>query len=644
MTPQEQLLFGLNASLDEEQRHVASWKPEDGNMRILAAAGSGKTLSLVALTANLVHEGHVEPNRLIVTTFSRKAADEIKVRLAKVVNPTEFHQLRVSTFHSLALQALRNLDNKFWSMDRCLEADSGTRAQGVPSTYEIWRSICSYGQVPGTKEESLRLPESPTFYSAKIDYWRSHGHEKFEDVPPPPGFTHQEKDTFKKVWKMYNDAKKALKAWDFADALFQWKAALEDGRIPRQNAVVIVDEAQDNNIVQLTIAQLLAKDDGRVIFCGDLRQCVHQWRGAYPDLFANSEKTLSAQTRELTTNYRSEAPIVALSNFISHGKSWNLGSPAKASKRTEDALTSIEVLSPGYGPDEESELVAQRIADDIEAGRPPGDYAVLCRTNAGRAMFEGALTRRNVPIAVIGGSSVFRSREAEIVMAYCVLSRHNAAGALDQVLNNPKRFLPHSFTGDVHRAMSSTSNIVDAIRVAAHTAKLKPGSKRGALQLADFIDNMRDMKWAEVPSAIEKLLRSQVTREAEDSDQDRQSLITSVCHLARRFEDPIEFVTFAQKCVDGTASISEGGKSTSAVTLSTAHSAKGLQWEHVYISANKSMFPHKKSGNREEEHRLFYVAVTRAARRVTFAWNKTDGLTPYLPEVDKFKEFLGEAQ
>jgi DNA helicase-2/ATP-dependent DNA helicase PcrA len=488
--------------------------------------------------------------------------------------------------------------------------------------------------------ESLKLPEPSSCYKARIEYWRSQGYRRFDDVPAVPGMLYADKEHYRKAWKMYMDAKKALKAWDFADVLDQWEDNLKNGQLPLQSNVVIVDEAQDNNVTQMNIVKLLASTDGRICLVGDMRQSIYSFRGAFPDLFTTADVVLNAETREIGTNYRSEAPIVALSNFIAAGKKWSLGAPAKPSRCTANAPYSIEVLPASFGPDEEAEAVANRIAEDVAAGESAGNYAILCRTNAGRALFEAALTRKGVPVTVIGGSSVFKTREAEAVLAYCVLAQHDALGSLDRVLNMPKRFLPHSFLASIHRSMPVSADIIDAIDVAAKEVKLKPGSRRGAADLVRDLEKLRTTEWKDVPKVIEKMLKSDPTREAEAADEDRMSLISSACRIAERFSSALDFVAFAQKCSDGTAQVAEGSKASNSVTLATVHVCKGLEFNHVYVSANKSMFPHIKSTNREEEHRLFYVAVTRAINKITFSSNKLEGLTSFLPPVEKFAEFL----
>lgn len=642
MTPHEKMLNTMLSGLDPQQRHVVSWTPKDGNLRVVAAAGSGKTTSVVVLAANLVANQVVDPSTLIVTTFSRKAADELRSRLAKLIPPNLLQQIRVGTFHSLGLAALRTLDANFWSMSRCVDAEGGTRATGVPSGWEIWNAICSYGTVPGTQAESLKLPEPSSYYRSKIDFWRSQGFGSFEEVNPQPvGMMYKDRELMSKAWSMYTEAKKALNVWDFNDALERWEEALTENQLPSGANIVLVDEAQDNNVTQLNIVRALAGSEGRICLFGDLRQTIHVWRGSYPDLFQRADTTLQAQTREISTNYRSEAPIVALSNAIAAGKSWNLGSAAQPVRCTEKAYQAIEVLPATQTFEEEADRVAERIANDVQAGESPGRYAILCRTNASRALFEAALTRRNVPISVIGGSSVFRTREAEAVMAYCVLTQFNAVGSLDKILNQPRRFIPHSFIGEVHKNLSTSSDIVGAVEAALSGSRLKPGSRRGVVELIRTLEDLRGTDWKNVPKKIERLLCSTLAREAENADEDRQSLYVMACRIAEQFSSPLEFVTFAQKCCDGTASLAEGAKPSSCVTLSTVHAAKGLEWDHVYVSANRTMFPHRKSGNRDEENRLFYVAVTRAAHKVTFCWNRTEGLTSFLPSPEELKKYAG---
>jgi hypothetical protein len=164
------------------------------------------------------------------------------------------------------------------------------------------------------------------------------------------------------------------------------------------------------------------------------------------------------------------------------------------------------------------------------------------------------------------------------------------------------------------------------------TSGLKPGPRRGASQLADDLESLRALEWDAVPSAIEDLLGRAPDREVEGIDEDRMGLVRSVCTIARKFPTVLEFVTFAQRCFDGTSSLDEGTKADGCVTISTCHKVKGLSWKHVYLSAPRAMFPHMKASNLSEEERLFYVAITRAEDRLTITANReAGGTTFFLP-------------
>jgi DNA helicase-2/ATP-dependent DNA helicase PcrA len=592
-------------------------------MRVVACAGAGKTTTTVALAADLVRSGAVSPDGIVITTFSRKAGEELKTRLAKVTPAPVLERVRVGTFHGLGLRALRGLDGgASWPLSRCLDMDGRTRAEGVPAGSAIWRAICAFGTIPGTGKASLKLEDygKPGDYSMAIDLLRAKGYEHPDEVraEEAPGL-----GEWQEAWKAYLASKRALGAWDFGDVLAAWDAALVAGVLPADGSVVIVDEAQDNNKVQLSIAQHLAGVAGRVILVGDLRQTIHVWRGSYPDLFAKADVSLQADTREIPTNYRSLGPIVDLGNRIAAGRAWSLGAAASAARGAgEKPDDVIEILDGEADLVAEAERVAFRIAQDIEAGVPAGNYAVLARTNAARAYFEAALSAHNVPIAVLGGSSIFRTREAEVLMAYCVLAQHDAVGSLERVLNAPKRYLPTAFAREVQGAMSRGGQTVpQAIRTAAFGGTLKRGSQQGAQELAMTLERIRTLKWAEVPDAALAIIqRGQTEKEQADAtDEDSPAIYAAVASIAKRFTCAADLVDFAQRCINGTSSLVEGERGAGRVTLSTIHRSKGLEWEHVYLSATDGLLPHHRAilNELEDERRLFYVAATRAVNKLT---------------------------
>lgn len=622
----------LLARLDAHQRAISEWTPEQGHLRVVACAGSGKTTTSVALVARLVRERIVEPRHIVVTTFSRKAGDELVNRLGAVLDKPDMDALRVGTFHSLALRTLRStrIGAERWAMGKCVDLDSRTRAAGIPAASAIWRGIVAFGKVPGTNADSLRLRDArPEDYSRAADLLRADcidspadldALDAPRDLPP----------RFKEVWSMYLASKRALGAWDFSDALAAWREGLAAGEYQPDCRVVLVDEGQDNNRCQLALARLLASNDGRIVLVGDLRQTIHVWRGSYPDLFQHADREIGASTLEIPTNYRSLHGIVALGNRVAEGKDWSLGAPS-VSARGQAETIAVEVSQGADAPDTEADTVAQRIADDIAAGASAGEYAILCRTNAARAYFEASLSERRVPIAVLGGSSIFRTREAKVVLAYALLAQHDNPDALADVLNAPKRFLPNTFMDAVRRELSRGAlTIGTAVRRAAYGGSLSYGSQRGAQELASCLDRLRDMEWKRVPEAIGALLLPTADEDADtgDVESDAPALVSAVCRIVARFPDAASAADFAHRCVHGTAALAEGEQGEARVTLSTVHRSKGLEWGTVFVSATEGTFPHARSigtPQEKEEQRLFYVAVTRAKDRCVLTWSRRDG-------------------
>lgn len=621
-------LNALLARLDNDQKHVAAWRPQDGNMRVVACAGAGKTTTTVALAADLVRSGAVAPEGIVLTTFSKKAGEELKSRLARVTPAPVLERMRVGTFHGLALRAMKAVEASRWDVSKCVDLDGRTRAQGIPASSALWRSICAFGTIPGTNRPSLKCEDGrPTDYSMAIDLLRAKGYTRPSDVTDAdaPGL-----DKWERAWLEYTAAKNSLGAWDFTDLLAAWLDALRTGVVPADAAVCVVDEAQDNNRVQLEIAQSLTGAAGRIILVGDLRQTIHVWRGSFPDLFQHADRAIGAHTREIPTNYRSLGPIVALGNKIAHGRDWSLGAAATAHRGARDRDDVIEILAAADDPQSEAMIVADRIADDIDAGKGPASFAILARTNAARAYFEAALTAKNIPIAVLGGSSIFRTREAEVILAYCALAQHDAVGSLERVLNAPKRFLPTAFAHEVRAALGRGGmSLPQAIRAAAYGGTLKRGSQNGASDLAMTIERLRALPWAKVPDTVLTIVQAAQAEisEADATDEDSPALYAAVVAIAKRFDCAADLIDFAQRCINGTAALVEGQRGEGRVTLSTVHRSKGLEWDHVYVSATDGVFPHANAllTSIEDERRLFYVAATRAVDRLTFTYSQRAG-------------------
>ncbi len=612
----------LLAKLDDDQRAFVAWTPADGNCRCIASAGAGKTTSTVALVAKLVREGVCNSQQIVATTFTSKAGKELAERLNRVLPPGALDKMRVGTFHGLALRALRGANASQWDMRRCL--DIGKRAPGIPSASKLWSMVLGYAGpsgLPGTGAEGLNLEEPDIrAYALAVDVARSHGltgmalQERIRDVERDSGLVYLEK-----AWQRYDASKKALAAWDFADALQAWHVILEKSNAT-PGLVVIVDEAQDNSEIQLAIARLLARE-GSLLLIGDVKQSIYSWRGAHPEMFATADRAIGATTREIRNNYRSGTSIVELGNRIAADKPWNIGAPAKA------ARANVGVISvSGYSdPGSEAREVASRISALAHDGSDLSDVAILCRTNALSGAFEGALVAAGIPCVVVGGLPFFKRYEVQNALAYLTLSVRDDMEALARIVNKPRRYLGAKFVA----AVAACSGISLLANLSASIQYLPSRQRDAARELHVFLASLRAAKWPAQADMVARLLAPPESTSGE-ADADRSGIVAAVASLASGFDSCSDFLDFAARCAGEVveARAADGGFELpkGRVTISTIHKSKGLEWSHVFVSASSGTFPHSRAtGSRyAEEERLFYVATSRAKDTLTLTYSETD--------------------
>lgn len=616
-------LDALLARLDPEQAAVAAWNPADGPLRVVACAGAGKTTTLTALAGRLLADQVITPTGLVLTTFTKKAAGELNTRLGALIPPYTLKHARIGTFHSLAHRALKATGR--WNMNRCLDM-GGDRAGDVPPGWAFWAAAVEYGHMPGTGLPSLRIKSAEAdarVYAHAADLLLSEGIDTPEHTDFDAALIRAQQrigaklPEFAEAWRLVIDAKRYLSAWDFADLLLAWAQHLKVYGAEGVQAV-IVDEAQDNTKLQGEIAQALAGPAKPLVLCGDGRQCVHEWRGAYPELFLRAEERLGACTLSVATNYRSTEQIVAAGNNIALGQPWG-GAPARASRGLPGTVSGIAA------PDVPAAVVRD-IQQQLDAGLQLQDFVVICRTNAELGEFQGALTERDIPCIVVGGDSIFQHREVLAVMSYLLLADgFELSPAVNCVMNQPRRYLSSAWHAAVMGRVARGEPLLQALERAA----TKPHEKRNAGQLAEFLRKLRSQTWAARVQEIEELLiPPNTTKQAEaQPDEDRPHLYRAACKIGAKFDNGVALDAFVNRVIANTRTVSEGDyRPEPRVSLITAHKAKGLEWPVVYVSVTEGRFPTKRATalTMPEERRLLYVAATRARDALTFAWQRPD--------------------
>lgn len=611
-------------TLDDHQADASrAIRSAASNVRVSAGAGSGKTRLVAATVAALINLDEVSPTEIVVTTFSRKGKTEMGSRIQPLLSPLDFQQLHLGTFHSLAAKWMGAEDDRF-RFKYCVDADK--RDMAIPDKFGLWRAIVDWGppdgKVPGLEDvRSMGIEAKIKDYTSTYDFLRSRGIQLGANVATVLRETglKNEKDLpekFMKAWEVYEASKAALNAFDFNDLLWAWKHSLERDAhrgVPANMRFVIVDEAQDNDVVQLEIARLLARA-GTLALVGDGRQAIYSWRGAAPEVFLGSDEKLNTTTRSLPTNYRSGTLIVDTGKRVAEGAAWSVGDPIAAGRAD---LGSVERVVPGPEDGGTSERIGESVAELVEGGIRPGQIAVLVRTNREAGEIEGALCTRGIPVTCLGTKSFWSGTIPQHFLAYAAITEVENMAALERIYNVPKRFLGRVFLEKLRVAWGEHNAAVPALRAAAAT--MSPRAVKSVLDFAHFLEHLRTLPWDARASRIAEVLKTGVAAPeagVHDADSDTDTEVVDSClKAALTHHGAIPFVIFAEKCIANAKFVQvDDTIPNDRVTVATVFRVKGLEWDSVVLSTQ--FLPHPRSRNVEEERRVLYVGVTRAVNRL----------------------------
>ncbi len=595
----------LNPAQKEAVEH------KDGPLMIIAGAGTGKTRVITHRIARLIEKG-VLPENILAVTFTNKASREMRERLEKLLGftfdrysghgrPSPF----IGTFHSLGVLLLRE----------------NAKVLGMPTHFSILDRDDSISII---KRVSKELGLDPKRYSpsALLGTISKNKGEAITCAQFRNEYTH---DTFSRtvasVWERYDNEVRKEKGYDFDDLLL---ATLE---LLRKNPDVLtqyqkrwtymhVDEYQDTNTVQYEIVRLLAGQGRNVCIVGDHDQCIYTWRSADMRNLEKFEREFSGtKVVTLEENYRSTQTILtAANNAIQQNdirKEKNLFTSGAEGEK-------IEVYAGAHEGDEAS-WIAYRAQELIDAGIPAHEIAVLFRANfISRALEEGFL-KAKVPHQVLG-VRFFERREVKDVLSYIGAALNpESATHVARIINVPARGI-----GKVTllKVLSNTTNDLPA-----KTQEKIQQFKALLSRIAEFALSHKPSET--VAYVIRESGLERELKEGGDDDKERLLNIRELASLATRYDvlPPEEglriFLEEAALASDQDAL----KEKEDSVKLMTIHAAKGLEFEHVFIAGlEEGLFPDERSEmrdkpeEREEERRLFYVAVTRARKRLHMSY------------------------
>lgn len=606
-------LEGLN------EKQLEAVKTTDGPLLVLAGAGSGKTKVLTTRIAYLIESG-VEPYNILAITFTNKAAKEMKERIFKLVG--EVKDIQISTLHSFGLYLIKrhyNLlgyERNFTILDgddSLVLVKNIVKEMGLNS--DDYNPKAIRNKISGAKNELVDPFE-----------YEKYATTDFEEVVC-------------KVYKKYEERLKSNNSVDFDDLLIlpiklfsTFKDILK--MYQERFKYILVDEYQDTNRVQYILVNMLAAKYKNICVVGDNDQAIYSWRGSdYRNILNFENDYPSLKSVMLEENYRSTKTILNAANDVIKNnkirKDKNLWTKSEEGPKIRYHRASDEK--------DESYYVVNEIKNLLYDGVKRENIAVLYRTNAQSRNIEEAMLKENIPYKVIGSFYFYNRKEIKDLISYLKLIYNtNDDISLVRIINVPKRGIGDKTISNLSdksfKLNKSLYDVIDSGKELTFKNTIEELRElSNNVSLTELIDLILDK------SGIRKDLESEKSVDAEI----RLSNLEEFKSITRTYEEANDSVSLGDflEEISLVADINEHKNETNVVTLMTIHSAKGLEFDYVFvIGMEEGLFPHLNSmetEDLEEERRLCYVAITRAKKKLWLVnakrrmiYGKTDSYLP----------------
>ncbi|MES2027593.1 MAG: UvrD-helicase domain-containing protein [Pseudomonadota bacterium] len=633
--PTAQYLNGLNP----EQRDAV--ETLDGPVLVLAGAGTGKTKVLTSRIAHILSMGRARPGEILSVTFTNKAAREMKHRLGIMLGQAVEGMPWLGTFHSIGGRILR-------THAELVQLKSNFTVLDTDDQIRLLKQLLQADNIDDKRWPARMLANL-------IDGWKNRGLIPSQVPSGEAAVFGNGKGG--KLYAAYQDRLKTLNAADFGDLLLECIRLFREHpdvlkQYQQRFKYILVDEYQDTNVAQYLWLRLLSQAPGQrllpeadapsadskpaaplknICCVGDDDQSIYGWRGAEVDNILRFEHDFpGAKVVRLERNYRSTGHILAAaSHLIAHNEG-RLGKTL----RTEDVDGEKVTVTGSWDSEEEARAIGEEIEDLQRAGNKLNDIAILVRASFQMREFEDRFVTLGLPYRVIGGPRFYERAEIRDALAYLRVINSPADDlAFERIVNVPKRGLGDATVQMLHdHARRRRIPLSEAARQVVETDEMKPKARGSLRDLMMSFERWR--KQSEVMPHTE--LAEVVLDESgytdmwqKDRSADAAGRLENLKELVRsmeEFENLQGFLEHISLVMDR-----EGGADEDAVSVMTLHSAKGLEFDNVFLPGwEEGLFPHQRAldeqgrAGLEEERRLAHVGITRARRRAKlyFATNR----------------------
>jgi len=643
-------LNGLNES--QKQAVINS----EGPALVIAGAGSGKTRVLTYRIVHLLQQG-VPAGKILALTFTNKAAKEMKERITRIVSPEIARYLWMGTFHSIFSKILRMDGEKLGYKPNFTIYDSADTKSLIRTIIKelnlddnIYKPGAIYSRISGAKNNLV----TANMYAADSSM---HEYDKASKMP-----------LLADIYRTYAARCFKANAMDFDDLLLNTNILFRDfpevlKTYQDRFRYILVDEYQDTNYSQYLIVKKLAATHHNICVVGDDAQSIYSFRGArIENILEFKNDYTDYQLFKLEQNYRSTQTIVDAANTIIANNEGQIQKKVFSMNEEGEKIQVMEAVTDSEeGFNVASDIFDKRLSQQLIWS----DFAILYRTNAQSRIFEETLRRKNIPYKIYGGLSFYERKEIKDILSYFrMVINPEDEEALKRSVNYPKRGIGDTTIQKIFEIASASdvspwSILPEAGKYPEH---FNSGTVRKLKMYFDVINTLRlnsdttdaFTKATEIAlgSGIMRELKEGKTTEEISRYENLEELLNAIKEFTEAAEtngEPSTLESYMANVALLTDQDAENEEDRNKVTLMTMHSAKGLEFKHVYIvGMEDTLFPSPMSSGSarelEEERRLFYVAVTRAEKQATFSyalnrykWGNLEKCNPsrFLKEIDQ---------
>jgi DNA helicase II / ATP-dependent DNA helicase PcrA len=635
----------------------------EGPSLIIAGAGAGKTRVLTYRIVHLLQKG-IPAGKILALTFTNKAAKEMKERITRIVSPEVARYLWMGTFHSIFAKILRmegeilGYKSNYTIYD---SSDSKSLIRAIVRELNLDDNIYKTNVISSRISSAKNSLVTASMYSADSSMRE---YDKSSRMP-----------LLADIYKIY--AARCFKAnsMDFDDLLLNTNILFRDfpdvlAKYQEKFNYVLVDEYQDTNYSQYLIVKKLAASHKNICVVGDDAQSIYSFRGArIENILEFKNDYVDYQLYKLEQNYRSTQTIVNAANTIIANNEGQIHKKVFSMNEEGEKIQVMQAMTDSEeGFNVSSDIFDKRFAQQLNWS----DFAVLYRTNAQSRIFEETLRRKNIPYKIYGGLSFYERKEIKDILVYFrMVINPEDEEALKRSINYPKRGIGDT-TVDKIFELAATLNVTPwsiLPEAGKHPDHFNAGTaKKLSLYVdvikvlsvnADTMDAFTKAREIAMGSGIMRELKEGKSPEEVSRYENLEELLNAIKEFTESAEtngEPATLESYMANVSLLTDRDTEKEEDRNKVTLMTMHSAKGLEFKHVYIvGMEDTLFPSPMSSGSarelEEERRLFYVAITRAEKQATlsyalnrYKWGHLERCSPsrFLKEIDQ--QFLDYKQ